>query len=90
MRHSFTAIVWLLLLPPLCAAQANLHSSWPNFPRSTSFFPTFGANGHNYQPKIYLITREVLHRRLVWPQLCSEGGNDNHGVKQCLMLGDRS
>jgi hypothetical protein len=39
MRHSFTVIVWLLLLPPLCAAQANLYSSWPNFPQSTSFFP---------------------------------------------------
>jgi hypothetical protein len=56
MRHSFTAIVWLLLLAPLCAAQANLYSPWPNFPQSTSFFPTFDANGHNYQPKIYLIT----------------------------------
>jgi hypothetical protein len=39
MRHSFAAIVWILVLPSVCAAQENLYSSWPNFPQSTSFFP---------------------------------------------------
>ena len=39
MRHLFTAIAFLLVAASLCGAQANLYSSWPNFPQSPSFFP---------------------------------------------------
>jgi hypothetical protein len=39
MRHFLAAIVWLLLLDSMCAAQAGLYSSWPNFPQSNTFFP---------------------------------------------------
>ena len=39
MRHSLTTIAFLLLATALCLGQANLYSSWPNFPQSNSFFP---------------------------------------------------
>ena len=39
MRHLLIAVVCLLLPASMCMAQANLYSSWSNFPQSPSFFP---------------------------------------------------
>jgi hypothetical protein len=39
MRHSFIAIVGLLIAASMCTAQTNHYSSWANFPQSQSFFP---------------------------------------------------
>ena len=39
MKHSLTTFAFLLLAASLCVGQANLYSSWPNFPQSPSFFP---------------------------------------------------